>query len=317
MGTVSEIDPEIVSARTRQAGDGQPVDITSLPAAVGRRVANAAAMFFNDGLPRMRQVTDHYINSRTGSIRLRLFDPHKRSGPAAIFYVHGGGWFHCNVETHERTMRFIAEMSGLPVFGVDFRLAPEHPFPEPLEDCLTAWQWLCSHAETFGCDRSSLGVAGDSAGANLGLALCIHQRDTNGVMPAAGALFYGCYAADFSTDSYKRFGGGQYGVTTERMRWYWSNFLGPNLDRPPQLAVPLTANLRGLPPLFLGIAELDPVADDSRILAARLCEAGVSAELEVWPRAVHGFLQMTRDVAIARIALANGARFLSLKCQSG
>jgi len=302
----SAIDAEIIAARTAQAqANAPPFDITQLPIAEGRARADVAALFFNDGAPGVAEVRTFAIETRAGPMRARLYRP-EASAAAALLYLHGGGWATCNVDTHDSLMRRLALASGAAVVGVDFRLAPEHPFPAPLEDAIDAWRWLTTNAPTLGLDATRLGIAGDSAGALLALALAAEEAP-----PKALALFYGAYAPRFDLPSHAAYGDGRFGLTTERMRWYWRHFLGAADSDPPIRATPLYADLRGLGPTFLGVAELDPIADDSRLLADKLAAAHVEHELRVWPGAVHGFLQMGRDVALARDAIAEAGAFLS------
>src|SRR5262249_14712087 len=149
-------------------------------------------------------------------------------------------------------------------------------------------------------------IAGDSVGANMALSLALLQRDHRA--PDALALLYGTYAPEFNTESHRNNGGGAYGLTTERLRWYWAQYLGEAEATP--IAAPPHAELAGLPPTYLCLAEFDPLADDTRALAAKLNAAGVTVELDEWAGAVHGFLQMTRDVALARTAASKVAHFL-------
>lgn len=297
------IDPEILAARDAQAMAVPAFDVTKLPIDEGRRLANAASMIFADGKPDLARIEDISIAGPGGPLQLRLYEPAAPRARGAVLYMHGGGWFACNLDTHDRMMRLIAQHSGALVVGVDFRLAPEHPFPAALEDVIAAWEWLVANAASLGIDPARLAVAGDSAGANLALALSIDRRDRALPAPCGGALLYGCFAPDLETESARTFGEGGYGLTHERMQWYWRNYLGAQKDAPPALATPLHADLRGLPPFFLGIADADSVADDSRLLLERLQAAGVKASLSVWANTVHGFLQMTRDVASARAAV--------------
>lgn len=306
---MTNIDPEILAARGAQAEAHPAFDVTRLPIAEGRRLANAAASFFNDDRPKMASIHDEAIGSAEQPVRVRVYRPANPRGHGAILYIHGGGWYACSVDTHDRLMRLLAEDSGLTVAGVDFRLAPEHPFPAALEDCIAAWDWLQGQSAESGIDPERVVVAGDSAGGNLALALTLWLRDERRRMPAGAAILYGCLAPGIITDTSTRFGQGGYGLTAERMEWYWRNYLGPAADAPPSLAAPLYAELDGLPPIFIGIAEADTIADESRMLLQRLQAVGVSAELKVWEGAVHGFLQMTRDVALARNATTDVARW--------
>ncbi len=302
------LDPQIVAARRRQAASMAAVDVTRLPPAEGRDFANKAALFFHDGQPEIARVADIELPGGDGPLRARLYEPQARP-PGAVFYLHGGGWFHCNVDTHDRLMRVLARESGLAVIGIDYRLAPEHPFPAGLDDARAAWRAVPA---ALGLDPANIAVAGDSAGANIALALCLSERDAGGVLPGALALFYGCFAPRFDTESHKANGDGRFGLTTERMRWYWRNYVA-DLAAPPPLSAPLGGDLHGLPPTYLCLAERDPIADDTRLLARNLAAAAVPHTLISWPGASHGFLQMTRDVALAREAASDAAGFLAAR----
>jgi acetyl esterase len=309
--SIDELDPEIVAARLKQAASVHAVDFTTLPWAEGRVAANAAAMFFSDEVPVLPVVENLSIRpAGSPPIPARIYCPDTGS-KGAVLYVHGGGWFHCNVDTHDRLMRLLALRSGLTVLGIDYRLAPEHPFPAALNDTRSAWLWLRANSSSLGAEPEKLAIAGDSAGANLGLATALTLRDSGETMPAALALFYGCFAPEFDTESHRRLGDGRFGLTTARMRWYWQNYVAGDLSATQLLAAPLRADLVGLPRTYLSLAELDPLSDDTRALSEKLSAAVVQHELVAWPRAGHGFMQMTRDVAVAREAVGHAASFLS------
>jgi acetyl esterase len=196
------------------------------------------------------------------------------------------------------------------VFGFDYRLAPENPFPAPLDDTMAAIAFVRAGGLGDAVDASRLALAGDSAGATLALAAMLRLRDEGAPMPAAAALFYGCYAPIFDTPSHKAFGEG-YLLTSVNMRWYWTNYLGGTLEAPPALAAPLHARLEGLPPLHLSAAGLDPLRDDTSRLATRLAEAGVPFSYEHVPGVVHGCLRMTRRLGPARDLIRSAGRFLN------
>ncbi len=289
-----EIDPEILAVRARMAAHTGPFDIMALPPAEGRRLIDAAAAILNDGLPEMRTVEDH----DAAGMRVRLYTPPDVKTDGWLYYIHGGGWFACSVDTHDRMLRMLAQLTGARVLSPDYRHAPEHPYPVPLDDCAKGLEWGLRHGL-----GAQFAFGGDSAGANMALALSLRLRGLGRPMPRGLALLYGCYAPGLNTMSTEAFGKGGYGLTHDRMEWYWQNYLG-GIDAAE--AMPLHANLAGLPPVFLGIAEADTVADDSRLLAEKLEQSTV----KVWPGATHGFLQMTRDVAIARAAVENVASAL-------
>jgi acetyl esterase len=207
-------------------------------------------------------------------------------------------------------MRTLAAASGCAVFGFDYRLAPEHPYPIPLEDTLGAIAFGLSGELGPDVDARRWVLAGDSAGATLALAAMIHRRDAGLALPATAALFYGCYAPDFETGSHARFGEG-YILTTANMRWYWRNYLGAAFGAPPALAAPLHADLRGLPPLYLTVGGLDPLVDDTIRLADRLAAAGVAFRHDHVPGVIHGCLRMSRKLAPAQAMIDAGAAYIT------
>jgi acetyl esterase len=310
MDQPGDIDPEIARARALMAQAVPGLDIMKLPTAEGRRLLNLMADVLNDGKPELPHVETLQITAPDGPIRARLYQP-EHAGRGAIYYIHGGGWFACNVDTHDRMLRFLAQQSGLSVFSPDYRLSPEHAYPAALEDCLAGWQWLRDNASRLQIDPSRIAIAGDSAGANLALALCLAERAAGRDLPAASALLYGCFAPGIETPSRARYSTGQYGLTGARMDWYWANYLGGHKPAPPFLAAPLHADLHGLPPHYIGIAECDVLADENQLLATRLREAGTQVDMQIWPKLTHGCLQMTRDVQAARDAVTSVAKALA------
>ena len=132
----------------------------------------------------------------------------------ALLYIHGGGWAICNLDTHRRLARLLAVRSGFCVLSVDYRLAPEHPYPAGVLDCVAAYLWLRANR------RGPLLAAGDSAGANLALALALHEIQANRPPPDALLCFYGVFSADLESQSYRRFAEG-YGLTKARMEQFW------------------------------------------------------------------------------------------------
>ncbi|MFD0980655.1 alpha/beta hydrolase [Tropicimonas aquimaris] len=246
---------------------------------------------WNEDLPRVAE-------ARTilhAGMPSRLVVPENDTGNDAILHVHGGGWAFCSPATHEGAARRLAIACRAPVLTVDYRLAPEHPFPCGLEDCLTAW-------EARAPDRR-WSLAGDSAGANLCLGLMLRLLAIDREMPASALLFYGVYGADFSTESYVEQAAGP-GLTQAGMRAYWNLYALPE-DRADPFVVPLRApdaDLARLPPLYLNAAELDPLRSDTELLVARLNAIGRADRFDLWPGVVHGFMQMGNALPEAREA---------------
>ena len=310
-----DIDPEI-AALLREAAAARLPDATTLPIAAARAQLTAARLAGHIDLPELPAVADLSVPGPAGAIRLRHLRPRAGVRLPLVVYLHGGGWTFGSVETHDRLMRLLALAADAAVIGVDYRLAPEHPHPAPLEDCLAALRWVRAHADALEVDAPRIVLAGDSAGANLALASLLALRDAADPLPKGAALFYGCYASRLDTVSHARFGDGSYRLSTAEMHWFWRNYLGGAPAETP-LAEPLYADLRGLPRLYLTLAVIDPLADDTRALARRLAGAGVAHEVREYPGLVHGFLQMTARCAAARAAMADAGRAIRHLLASG
>lgn len=285
------------------------VDFKTLPIAAARASADAASIAWNEGAPDLpaREVA---VTADGVSLRGRLYHPKPGIALPVIVYVHGGGWTFGSIDTHDGTMRTLATTAGCAVFGFDYHLAPEHPYPVPLEDTLAAIAFALRGELGSDVDARRWALAGDSAGATLALAAMIRRRDAGLSLPATAALFYGCYAPDFETGSHARFGEG-YLLTTANMRWYWRNYLAAAFDAPPVLAAPLNADLAGLPPLYLTAGGLDPLADDTLRLADRLAAAGTAFRHDHVPGVVHGCLRMSRELAPAQAMIDAGAAYIA------
>lgn len=287
-----------------------PVDYASMPIAEARKAFIRLNEFWNEQPPAGVDAHAFSIPGAKAAMRARLYRAGNDARAPVIVYVHGGGWTFGNVDTHDRCMRILALESGANVLGIDYRLAPEHPFPAAMDDTLAALEWLGRSGAQEGMQPARVALAGDSAGANIALATMATLRDRGGWSPATAALFYGCFAPIFDTASHRRFGDGSFGLSTARMRWYWRNYLGALPEATTALAAPLRADLRGLPRLFLNAAGLDPLLDDTMMLASQLAHAGTPCEVDVVPGVSHGFLQQTREEPAALAALQRAGRFL-------
>lgn len=300
-----------MQAILRQMSATPAIDLSRLPIAEARETFTRQQVGWVWCPTPLAAVRELQVPGAAGPLRARLYLPAAAMALPVVIFAHGGGWTFGSIDTHDGTMRLLATRSGCAVLGIDYRLAPEHPFPAPLDDLLAA----LAHVETGGlgpaCDPRRIALAGDSAGANLALGALIRRRDAGEPMPATAALFYGCYAPVFDTASHRRNGDGSYLLRTAMMRWYWGNFLGGFApDKAPPECAPLEAGLSGLPQLYLNAAGLDPLLDDTLMLSARLATAGVRHRFDLWPGVVHGFLRLARELPMAEAALAAAGAYL-------
>jgi acetyl esterase len=216
----------------------------------------------------------------------------------------------CSLHNHDGVCRRLANASGLRVAGLDYRMAPEHPFPAPLDDCIAATGWLMEHGPELGIDPRHLALAGDSAGANLSLATLLALRDRGRPLPRSAALIYGAFSADLDSPSHRAFGGGDYVLSTPTMHWFWDQYVPDRTARDNPLVPPLCADLAGLPPLYVSAAELDPLRDDSERLAGRLALAGVDFDYRLWRGVCHACIMMSRLLPAADVQVADVGGFL-------
>ncbi|MBL8580378.1 MAG: alpha/beta hydrolase [Mesorhizobium sp.] len=269
--------------------DGQQPDPTTLSSTEARSLLEASNRRWNTGQPQMASVRDV---SKLAGLNATAYMPKNDDGRHAILYVHGGGWSFCSSATHDGASRQLAEATGTTVVTFDYRLAPEHPYPVGLQDCLSIWA-----ARNDLCPNRTWSISGDSAGANLAIALMLRLIEAGKTedLPVAGLLFYGVFDADFESSSYREIADGP-GLTRDKMRRYW-DFYAPSSDRhsDPCLSPARASDalLSGLPPLYLNAAEIDPLRSDSEALHGRLAALGRHDQLEIVPGVIHGFMQMS------------------------
>ncbi len=302
------VDPhmEPILARLRAA---PPLDYETMPIGEARATFLALAAYWNSDLPEVASVRALSLPGPAGAIPAELFTP-PDSLDALIVHLHGGGWTFGAVASHQGAVRRLALASRCPVLSIDYRLAPEHPFPAGLDDALAAIRFAEEGGLGPPVPATRMALAGDSAGANLAYAAMLARRDSGLAVPATAALFYGCFAPDFSLPSHARCGDGTFGLGSKRMNWFWRNYLGLEGFATTALAAPLRADPSGLPPLYLNAAGLDPLLDDTLALAAKLASAGVGYRLDVFPGVIHGFMQMSQELPAARAASLAAGRYI-------
>jgi acetyl esterase len=225
-----------------------------------------------------------------GTIDARLYTPEglAAGSPMLVFY-HGGGWVIGDIESHDAPCRFIAKHGGVRVLSVDYRLAPEYPFPTPVNDALAAFDYAYTHAEELGADPARLAVGGDSAGGNLA-AVTAHQTVRAGnPHPAFQLLFYPGIDGTTRRRSRDLFAKG-YFLTDADMTWFVDHYVPTVDDRSdPRFSVLLADDHSGLPPAYIATAGFDPLRDEGEAYAQKLTEAGVSVVLSRQEDLIHGY----------------------------
>jgi acetyl esterase len=304
------LDPQMAEIlRLIAAQDLPPYE--SMSGAEARAASEERNRYWNEGNPEVASIRDTTLPGPAGAMRLRLYEPEGVAPVSpAILYLHGGGWVICSLDTHDGVCRRLANASGVRVASLDYRMAPEHPYPVPLEDCVAAARAIRSHGRELGIDPHRLALAGDSAGANLALAALLALRDAGEPLPKAAALIYGAFSADFDSPAQRRFGGGEYILSTATMRWFWDQYVPDPARRSDPLVSPLFGDLAGMPPFYVSAAELDPLRDDSERLAGKLALAGVDFDYRLWRGVCHACIMMSRLLPAADQEIAEVAQFL-------
>ena len=283
--------------------------LDSVPLHEARLITERVRAPLAQGGPTMVLRRDLQIDTVHGPLRLRIHTPTAASRHPALLYLHGGGWVFFSIDTHDRLMRELAARAGRTVIGVDYARSPEARYPAAREQAVAAWCWARSHATELGLDADRIALGGDSAGANLAIAAALALRDA-GERPDALLLNYGVFGDDDTTESYTRFDGPAYNLGRDEMRGFWDRYAGPARPIADPLAVPLKADLAGLPRCCLVVPECDVLRDDSLRLAARLRDAGVAVAMQRHPGAVHSFLEAVSFSGTAERALARSAAWL-------
>jgi len=287
----------LAAARAAPSARSSPAD---------RRAALEALALTADDVSTEVRIEERKIPGLAGPLSLRVYAPLEmaRSPAPGLVYFHGGGWVAGSLETHDGLCRRLCEASGYRIVAVDYRLAPEHPFPAGLTDCLTALNWISNHALMLGIDRSRLAVGGDSAGAGLAAAVAQIAREAAG--PAIALQVLICPILDVArrTGSRAAFGEGYFigAAAFERDLTDYVGFV-PAFDDP-RLSPLHTAAFRGLPPALIHTAEFDPFRDEAEDYAEALRNTGVEVTAVRHPGMIHYFYALARAIPYAEAAAA-------------
>jgi acetyl esterase len=290
-------------------------DVGDLNAPIVERRARAKALRQNWS----RTIPSIYSQTEAafGGCRVRIYRPNDSPELPAVIFLHGGGWSMLDIDVYEPIIRRLALTSGAAVLAIDYPLAPEAPFPLAIETCAGFVRHVVTSSGSFKIRSGSVAVVGDSAGANLAVAVALVLRDEKEDIINALGLIYGAYDLANESNSCALYGSGDLPLTIESMRNSRKTYVPDPLRLGSPLASPLAADLHSLPPSFLLVASHDPLFDENIAMAARLGRAGCEVLLKIYPGTVHGFLEAESIVGskLARRALEDLGGFVS--CQSG
>ncbi len=273
----------------RELSRHSPPESATWPLPRQRKAWDAVCRMFRAPRPQRLLVE----NIDVDSVHVRVFRPPGEAPKPAVIYFHGGGWVLGSCETHDDMAAEMADQADVVVVLVDYRLAPEHPHPAQLEDALKVLTWMQSAGRAFRIDPERILAAGDSAGGQMSVALCMALRDSGAAQLLGQVLIYPVLGADVNTASYKRNANAPC-LTREEMIFFLESFLGPagNPNWTDSKAVPNTASdVKGLPPAYITVAAHDPLYDDGIVFAEKLKSSSVPVTLREEPALAHSYMR--------------------------
>ncbi len=258
------------------------------------------------------RVEDTTFPGPGGDVPVRIYRPDGDAPKPAIVYYHGGGWVIGGLNTHDGTCRAFANALDALVVSVDYRLAPEHPFPAPLDDAFAALTWVHDHAAELGIDPARVAVAGDSAGGNLAAVVAQLARDAGGPPVCFQLLIYPVTDHEFDSVSMNDNAEG-YFLTRDAMRWFYSHYLNDPVEGADPKVSPIRAShLADLPPAYVITAEFDPLRDQGMAYAAAMSDAGTQVVAWTYEGMFHGFLSMVDLIEAGKVAFDDAVAALNV-----
>lgn len=304
MDSTVQLHPEL--AAVLQGFENAPsMDLTSVPIA---QVRAAMAQFQMPGPQgQLHEVRELQIPGPAGSMGARLYRATAAAAAPVMVFFHGGGWCIGSVQSHDGLCRHLALLSGCNVVSVEYRLAPEHPFPAPLDDCYTATRWVADNAASLGSDARMLAVAGDSAGGNLALAVALRAKEEGWTGIRQQLLLYPVIdvrmdSASFDTCSTSM-------LNREGMGWMWSAY-HPGRPVHPLACLADYPDVSGLPPAVMLLAEVDVLRDEGAAMAHRLLQSGVPVVVHKAAGMFHGFANFSAMSPAVEQVLRQGVESL-------
>ncbi|MSP67859.1 MAG: alpha/beta hydrolase [Alphaproteobacteria bacterium] len=253
--------------------------------------------------PEMASVRQFTVPTPSAPIPVRLYRPQGAVGDALplVVYFHGGGWVIGDLDTHDAVCRGVADAFGGLILSVEYRKAPEAPFPAAVEDCWAATRWAAAHAAAIGADAARLAVGGDSAGGNLAAVVCQLAKTAGAPRIRFQSLVYPAVDMTMGFPSVKAMGQ-DYNLTEALMVWFIDQYLGTADRRDPRASPLFAADLSGLPPAQILTARFDPLHDEGKAYAEALRGAGVRVAYHCYEDMIHAFVNMPGFIDAGREA---------------
>jgi acetyl esterase len=287
--------------------EGPPAE--SQPMEKARRQIVATSQLLAGNLP-IGAVTDRSIDGPGGPIGLRFYTPRTSTEPSpALVYVHGGSFMHGDLDSHDGICRMLAEDAQVRVIAVDYRRAPENPFPAAVDDVWAAWAWVNENAEGLGLDPSRIAIGGDSAGGNLASVTALRAARERTMEPAFQLLIYPCTVFGQTTKSKETYGEGFY-LSRKLMDLADVNYLAGYENLADPRVSPLLNDPTGVAPAYVVTAGFDPLLDEGEAYADLMREAGVDVEYRCEDSLIHAFVNMAGTARSARAAVARAGAAL-------
>lgn len=308
------LDP-IVAEMLKEMAEANVPALSEMPPEDGR----AMYRVMTESMPQadIAKVEDRKVPVTDGEVTVRIYQQQTTPDQPCLVYFHGGGWVIGDLETHDSVCRQLTQQAGCTVIAVDYRLAPEHPFPTPVNDCYEVTCWVHDQAAQLGINPACIAVGGDSAGGNLSACVSLKARDESGPQLVHQLLIYPVTDSSFDTESYIANKEG-YMLSLEDMMWFWDLYLNGNMgDKNNPLVAPMkAADLSGLPPATVITAEYDPLRDEGEAYGEKLRQAGVATVTQRYDGMIHGFFGMTDLLEGSRQAMTFAVKQLKAAFQS-
>ncbi len=309
------LDKQVIRFMQKASTIEQP-PIENLTPDEARRAYLELNRFFEYDGPKLAEVYDRVISIEADwRIPIRVYKKNQQEKQPILIYYHGGGWVQGSIDTHDALCRWLAHYSDCIVISVEYRLAPEFPFPTAVHDAYASASWIYRHAAELDGDPNNIIVAGDSAGANLAAVVCLKAKKGKVFNPVFQILYYPTIEFTFNSDSYHQFAEG-YMLTKERMKWFANHYFRNLEEASHPYASPILAeDVSDLPPALIITAEYDPLRDEGEAYADKLKNVGVNVVCKRYSGMIHGFIRAASIIDKGKQAIIETSELLKQHLQ--